>query len=189
MQCIDASEKLNQTIQFSDWQRKFPDSMKCSDLWERTCDHGRNSSTSAISRQSETCNDWPPDSYGIWHIFRWTTWPLVSCWFYTACKWPTHGPEILTVLSLRLKITFRFVCRLTSPLILIVMGCVMYVNYRIQKLQAPVVLFGKMFSVNQLCVATNIAAIPILYLFGAGSIMFWVIGEFWILVLILDLTQ
>lgn len=65
----------------------------------------------------------------------------------------------------------------------------MYVNYRIQKIQAPVVLFGKMFSVNQLCVATNIAAIPILYLFGAGSIMFWVIGRFWILVLVFDLTQ
>lgn len=58
------------------------------------------------------------------------------------------------------------------------MACVMYANYRIQKVQAPVVLFGKIFSVNQLCVAANIAAIPILYLFGAGSIMFWVIGEF-----------
>lgn len=67
--------------------------------------------------------------------------------------------------------------RITSPLILIVMACVMYVSYRIQKLQAPVVLFGKIFSVNQLCVATNVAAIPILYLFGAGSIMFWVIGK------------
>lgn len=54
----------------------------------------------------------------------------------------------------------------------------MYASYLIQKIQTPVVLFGKIFTVNQLCVGVNIAAIPILYLFGAGGMMFWVIGEF-----------
>lgn len=53
----------------------------------------------------------------------------------------------------------------------------MYASYRVRQIQGPVVLFGKLFSVNQLCIALNIAGIPILYLFGAGNIMFWVVGE------------
>lgn len=54
----------------------------------------------------------------------------------------------------------------------------MYASYRIRQIQGPVTLFGKLFSVNQLCIALNIAGIPILYLFGAGNIMFWVVGKF-----------
>lgn len=53
----------------------------------------------------------------------------------------------------------------------------MYASYRIRIIQGPVLLFGKLFSVNQLCIAANIAGIPILYLFGAGNIMFWVVGK------------
>lgn len=73
------------------------------------------------------------------------------------------------------SVSIRF--SLTSPLILIVMGCLMYASYRIRLLQEPVLLFGKLFSTNQLCIALNIAGIPILYLFGAGQIMFWVVGK------------
>lgn len=54
----------------------------------------------------------------------------------------------------------------------------MYAHYRIRQLQEPVLLFGKLFSHNQLCIAVSIAGIPILYLFGVGNIMFWVVGEF-----------
>lgn len=53
----------------------------------------------------------------------------------------------------------------------------MYASYRLRQIQGPVLLFGKLFSVNQLCIALNIAGIPILYLFGAGNIMFWVVGK------------
>lgn len=53
----------------------------------------------------------------------------------------------------------------------------MYASYRVRQIQGPVVLFGKLFSVNQLCIALNIAGIPILYMFGAGNIMFWVVGK------------
>lgn len=67
--------------------------------------------------------------------------------------------------------------RITSPLILIVIGCLMYANYRIRQLQEPVLLFGKLFSVNQLCIALSISGVPILYLFGAGNIVFWVVGK------------
>lgn len=53
----------------------------------------------------------------------------------------------------------------------------MYASYRLRQIEGPVLLFGKLFSINQLCIALNIAGIPILYLFGAGNIMFWVVGE------------
>lgn len=75
-----------------------------------------------------------------------------------------------------LLVVFYF--RITSPLILIVIGGLMYASYRIRQIQGPVTLFGKLFSVNQLCIALNIAGIPILYWFGAGNIMFWVVGKF-----------
>lgn len=53
----------------------------------------------------------------------------------------------------------------------------MYANYRVRKIEGPVLLFGKLFSTNQLCIALNIASIPIMYLFGAGQLMFWVVGK------------
>lgn len=57
------------------------------------------------------------------------------------------------------------------------MGGLMYASHRVRQIEGPVVFFGKLFSVNQLCIALNIAGIPILYLFGAGQIMFWVVGK------------
>lgn len=60
---------------------------------------------------------------------------------------------------------------------MLVIGGLMYASYRLRQIQGPVLLFGKLFSVNQLCIALNIAGIPILYLFGAGNIMFWVVGK------------
>lgn len=54
----------------------------------------------------------------------------------------------------------------------------MYACYRIQQIQQPIVFFGKIFNKNQVCIAVNIATIPILHLFGAGSILFWVLGMF-----------
>lgn len=67
--------------------------------------------------------------------------------------------------------------RITSPIILLVIGVLLYASYRIRQIPAPIVLFGKIFTHNQLCIALNIAGIPILYLFGVGNIMFWVVGK------------
>lgn len=53
----------------------------------------------------------------------------------------------------------------------------MYASYRVRQIEGPVVLFGKAVTINQLCIGINIAGIPILYLFGAGNIMFWVVGK------------
>lgn len=57
------------------------------------------------------------------------------------------------------------------------MACVMYANYRVQQIQQPIALFGKLFTTNQICIAISVAAIPILHLFGAGGILFWVLGN------------
>lgn len=67
-------------------------------------------------------------------------------------------------------------CLLTSPLILIVMGAVMYVCYKIKQKNQNVTLFQKEINTNQQCIAVHVAAIPILFLAGAGAAMFWVIG-------------
>ncbi|XP_055641113.1 prenylated Rab acceptor protein 1 [Toxorhynchites rutilus septentrionalis] len=67
-------------------------------------------------------------------------------------------------------------CLLTSPLILIVLGCVFYACYRIKQANAPVAFFSRQLNTNQQCIAVNVAAIPVLYLAGAGAVMFWVLG-------------
>ncbi|XP_058812301.1 prenylated Rab acceptor protein 1 [Topomyia yanbarensis] len=67
-------------------------------------------------------------------------------------------------------------CLLTSPLILIVLGAVFYACYKIKQANAPVAFFARQLNTNQQCIAVNIAAIPLLYLAGAGAVMFWVLG-------------
>lgn len=64
-----------------------------------------------------------------------------------------------------------------------------YANYRVRKIEGPVLLFGKLFSINQLCIALNIATVPILYLFGAGQLMFWVIGKYKVMMNIEYITK
>lgn len=68
-------------------------------------------------------------------------------------------------------------CLLTSPLILIALIGVFYLCYKIKQNTFPeIALFGKKLNTNQQCMAVNIASIPVLYLCGAGSMIFWVIG-------------
>uniref|UniRef100_A0A182W111 PRA1 family protein n=1 Tax=Anopheles minimus TaxID=112268 RepID=A0A182W111_9DIPT len=67
-------------------------------------------------------------------------------------------------------------CLLTSPLILIVLGAVFYACYKIKQNSTPVAFFSKQLNTNQQCIAVNIASVPLLYLAGAGAVMFWVLG-------------
>lgn len=67
-------------------------------------------------------------------------------------------------------------CLLTSPLILIVLGAAFYACYKIKQANAPVAFFSRQLNTNQQCIAVNIASVPLLYLAGAGAVMFWVIG-------------
>lgn len=79
--------------------------------------------------------------------------------------------------------------RLTSPLILIIIAAILYASYRIKQLPSPVTLFGREWTVNQLCIGLHIAAIPILYLVGFSSILFWVIGKWREIKIIYKLTS
>ncbi|XP_040152787.1 prenylated Rab acceptor protein 1 [Anopheles arabiensis] len=67
-------------------------------------------------------------------------------------------------------------CLLTSPLILIVLGAVFYACYKIKQISTPVAFFSKQLNTNQQCVAVGVASVPVLYLAGAGAVMFWVLG-------------
>lgn len=67
-------------------------------------------------------------------------------------------------------------CLLTSPLILVVMGAIMYVCYKIKQKNQNVTVLQREINANQQCIAVHCAAIPILYLAGAGAAIFWVIG-------------
>lgn len=67
-------------------------------------------------------------------------------------------------------------CLLTSPLILIVLGGVFYACYKIKQANTPVAFFSRQLNTNQQCIAVNVASIPLLYLAGAGAVMFWVLG-------------
>ncbi|XP_053697402.1 prenylated Rab acceptor protein 1 [Sabethes cyaneus] len=73
-------------------------------------------------------------------------------------------------------------CLLTSPLILIVLGAVLYACYKIKQANAPVAFFSRQLNTNQQCIAVNIASIPLLYLAGAGAVMFWVLGASFFLI-------
>uniref|UniRef100_A0A336ME42 PRA1 family protein n=1 Tax=Culicoides sonorensis TaxID=179676 RepID=A0A336ME42_CULSO len=68
-------------------------------------------------------------------------------------------------------------CLLTSPLILIVLCGSFYLSYKIKQGAIPTInFFGKQLNTNQQCLMVNIASVPVLYLFGAGSVLFWVLG-------------
>ncbi|GAB0096868.1 PRA1 family protein [Sergentomyia squamirostris] len=69
-----------------------------------------------------------------------------------------------------------FYCLLTSPLILIVLGGVFYACYKVKQYNSKITLLGREFNAGQQCILINCAAIPILYLAGAGAAMFWVLG-------------
>ncbi|XP_035778578.1 prenylated Rab acceptor protein 1-like [Anopheles albimanus] len=67
-------------------------------------------------------------------------------------------------------------CLLTSPLILIVLGAVFYACYKIKQNATPMAFFSRQLNTSQQCAAVGIAAVPLLYLAGAGAVMFWVLG-------------
>lgn len=67
-------------------------------------------------------------------------------------------------------------CLITSPIILIVLGLVMYGCYKIKQKNQKLVLFQRELNTNQQCILAHCVAVPVLYLAGAGAAIFWVIG-------------
>lgn len=54
----------------------------------------------------------------------------------------------------------------------------MYGCYKIKQAATPITVFKKQLNTNQQCLAVNLATMPVLYLVGAGAVMFWVMGEY-----------
>ncbi|XP_055380420.1 prenylated Rab acceptor protein 1 [Condylostylus longicornis] len=73
-------------------------------------------------------------------------------------------------------IVLMLYCLITSPLILIVLCGAFYITYRIKKADTTVQVFGRQINSYQQGIIVNIAAAPVLYIAGAGAIIFWVIG-------------
>lgn len=69
-------------------------------------------------------------------------------------------------------------CILTSPLLLLVLAAIGAVGYVItlKNKEQPVKLFGKKLNIGQQYMALGVCSIPLLYIVGAGSAVFWVIG-------------
>ncbi|KAM7343461.1 prenylated Rab acceptor protein 1 isoform 1-T2 [Cochliomyia hominivorax] len=73
-------------------------------------------------------------------------------------------------------IVLMIYCLITSPLILFVLAGVAYASHRVRKAQTPVSVFGHQLSTAHQIMALNVASVPILFLVGAGSALFWTLG-------------
>ena len=54
---------------------------------------------------------------------------------------------------------------------------VAYASNKVRKAQTPVSVFGHQLSTSHQIMALNIASVPILFLVGAGSALFWTLGN------------
>uniref|UniRef100_D3TMZ2 PRA1 family protein n=2 Tax=Glossina TaxID=44049 RepID=D3TMZ2_GLOMM len=73
-------------------------------------------------------------------------------------------------------IVLMIYCLITSPLILLVLVAVAVASHKIRQLQASVSIFGHQLNTSHQIMAINIASLPILFLVGAGSALFWTLG-------------
>lgn len=69
-------------------------------------------------------------------------------------------------------------CILTSPLLLLVISAIAAAGYilTLKNAERPLKLFGKKLNLGQQYLALCICSLPLLYLVGAGAVVFWVIG-------------
>lgn len=72
----------------------------------------------------------------------------------------------------------------------------MYGCYKIKQAATPITIFKKQLNTNQQCLIVNLATAPILYLVGAGAVMFWVMGKYmisfgmsWIMSYLINIQQ
>lgn len=66
----------------------------------------------------------------------------------------------------------------TSPLLLLVMAAIVGAGYilTLKNAERPLKLFGRKLNLGQQYAALGLCSLPLLYLVGAGSVVFWVIG-------------
>lgn len=66
----------------------------------------------------------------------------------------------------------------TSPLLLLVMGAIVGAGYilTLKNAERPLKVFGRKLNLGQQYAALGLCSLPLLYLVGAGAVVFWVIG-------------
>lgn len=73
-------------------------------------------------------------------------------------------------------IVLMIYCLITSPFILFVLAGVAYASHKVRKAQTPVSIFGHQLTTAHQIMALNVASVPVLFLVGAGSALFWTLG-------------
>lgn len=74
-------------------------------------------------------------------------------------------------------------CRLTSPLLLFAVATSLGACHVLSKknMEQRLSIFGQELSLAQQYGLIALVSLPLFYLAGAGSVVFWVLGEFYIL--------
>ncbi|KAM8714366.1 hypothetical protein ACLKA7_014488 [Drosophila subpalustris] len=73
-------------------------------------------------------------------------------------------------------IVLMIYCLITSPLTLVVVAAVAFGCHKIRSMNSDVTLMGHSISPKQQIVGLNLCAAPLLFLAGAGAVLFWTLG-------------
>ncbi|XP_064543608.1 prenylated Rab acceptor protein 1 [Drosophila montana] len=73
-------------------------------------------------------------------------------------------------------IVLMIYCLITSPVTLLVIAAVAYCCHKIRSVNNNVNIAGYSMSPKQQVIAVNMVAAPLLFLAGAGSVLFWTLG-------------
>lgn len=73
-------------------------------------------------------------------------------------------------------IVLMIYCLITSPLTLLVVAGVAYGSHKIRSMNSDFQLMGHSLSPKQQIVGLNLLAAPLLFLAGAGAVLFWTLG-------------
>ncbi|XP_034653617.1 prenylated Rab acceptor protein 1 [Drosophila subobscura] len=67
-------------------------------------------------------------------------------------------------------------CLITSPLILFVLGGAAFLCHRLRARNTNITVMGNQLTPRQQIIAVNLGATPLLFLVGAGAVLFWTLG-------------
>ncbi|SPP74533.1 prenylated Rab acceptor protein 1 [Drosophila guanche] len=67
-------------------------------------------------------------------------------------------------------------CLITSPLILFVLGGAALLCHRLRARNTNITVMGNQLTPRQQIIAVNLGATPLLFLVGAGAVLFWTLG-------------
>ncbi|XP_055840426.1 prenylated Rab acceptor protein 1 [Episyrphus balteatus] len=102
--------------------------------------------------------------------------------FKTVASMPRLSTRFLRNLSyfqsnyILIFIILMIYCLITSPLVLIVLAASAYICHRVRKAATQFTVFDRTLTTKQQYIIISLASMPVLYLAGAGELMFWTLG-------------